>query len=192
MKTAVHKLASLLCLSLLCLSLVLLASTRAHSQAAANSQTQAKIYPIPFQTLAIGASSGCARPARLLIRDEKEWQRVWGIHALSMNAGGIATQPESQVALPAIDWSRQAVVALLMGEVSGTADTTSIEIVQVVHTPYDTVIFYRETRPEEAAKTNAIRVQPVHFALIDKPATPLRFVNLSAPDCATCVLGAKP
>jgi hypothetical protein len=173
---------------LFCISPLMLASTRAHSQSATDSPTQAKIYSIPFQTLAIGTSSGCARPARLLIRDEKEWQRVWGIHAQ-----GVATQPESKGTLPAIDWSRQAVVALLMGEVGGAANTTaSIEIAQVVQTPLDTVVFYRETRPEPEAATNSARVQPVHFALLDKPNTPLRFVNLSAPDCATCVLGAKP
>jgi hypothetical protein len=181
MKVAAPKLASLLCLSLL-----MSASTRVHPQAAATSQTQAKIYSIPFQTLAIGSSSGCARPARLLIGDEKEWQRVWGIHTQRVDA-------KQNVTLPAIDWSRQAVVALLMGEVSAAANTTSsIEIAQVVHTPLDTVVFYREARPEQEPATNSSRVQPVHFALIDKPTTPLRFVNLSAPDCATCVLGAKP
>jgi hypothetical protein len=174
--------------SLLCLSLTLLASTRVHSQAAANAPTQAKIYSIPFQTLAIGATSGCARPARLLIQNEKEWQRVWGIHAQ-----GVAAQPESKATLPGIDWSRQAVVTLLMGELDGATNTTaSIEIAQVVQTPLDIVVFYRETRPEQQSVTNLTRVRPVHFALIDKPSTPLRFVNLSAPDCATCVLGAKP
>ncbi len=171
---------------LLCISPMMLASTRAHSETAANTQTRAKIYSIPFQTLAISTSSGCVRPARLLVNDEKEWQRVWGIHAEGVSA-------KQNVTLPPIDWSRQAVVALLMGEVSGAAATTaSIEIAHVVHTPLDTVVFYRETRPVPEAETNLARVQPVHFALIDKPSTPVGFVNLSAPDCATCVLGAKP
>ncbi len=173
--------------SLLCLSLTLLASTRAHSQATVNAPTQAKIYSIPFQTLAIGSTSGCVRPARLLISDEKEWQRVWGIHAQ-----GVA-QTEAKATLPTIDWSRQAVVALLMGQASGTPSTTlSIEIAQIVHTPLDTVVFFRETRAAQEVAANPVHVQPVHFALIDKPSTPLRFVNLSTPDCATCVLGAKP
>ena len=187
MKIVAPKLALLLCLSLL-----MVASTRAHSQSTATSQTQAKIYSIPFQTLAIGSSSGCTRPARLLISEEKEWQRVWGIHARGTHAQESATEPAAKSAMPAIDWSRQAIVALLMGEVNGASSTTSIEIAQVVHTPLDTVVFYRETRPAQESAADSARVQPVHFALIDKPSTPLRFVNLSAPDCATCVLGAKP
>lgn len=170
---------------MLCISPLMLASTRAHSQSAANTQTRTKIYSIPFQTLAIGTDSGCVRAARLLISDEKEWQRVWGIHAQGVGA-------KENSALPTIDWSRQAVVALLMGEVRASPNTTSTEIAQVVHTPLDTVVFYRETRPAPEAENSSARVQPVHFALIDKPVTALRFVNLSTPDCATCVLGAKP
>jgi hypothetical protein len=111
---------------------------------------------------------------------------VWGIHLQGVRA-------KQNASLPDIDWARQVIVALLMGEVTGAAtQTTSIAISQIVHTPLDTVVFYRETRPKQEATANSTRVQPVHFALLDRPATPVRFVNLSVPDCATCVLGAKP
>jgi hypothetical protein len=197
MKIVVHKLVPLLACALLSL-----ASTRSGASedtTSAVSDTNPKIYSIPFQTLAIGARSGVERPAKMLITDEREWQRVWGVH----------TKPATETPqLPSIDWSRQAVLSLLMGRVSGDAASgnnsstaPSIELVQVVHTPLDTVVYFREARPaaqnEAVAKTTTDgktatpNAQPFHFALIDKPSTPLRFVNLSAERCDTCVLGLK-
>jgi hypothetical protein len=184
MKTAVKTVVPLLACALLSfVSTRSIFANEATVEAAETSVgTRPKIYTMPFQTLAIGARSGCERAAKMLISDEREWQRVWGLHATAAE----------KAELPAIDWSRQAVVVLLMGQVSGDASTApAITLHQVVHTPHDTVVYFQEA-PATKTKTAAPAVQPFHFALIDKPVTPLRFVNLSAERCDTCVLGLKP
>jgi hypothetical protein len=124
-----------------------------------------------FRTLDIGERSGCARPAKMLISDEKEWQRVWSLHS--------STQ-DMKFSAPPVDFSKQAVVALLMGNQPAGASITAERIVDETN---DTVIFYSV---QYGAKGGPVSSQPFHFAVIDKPAGKVRFAS-SAQECTVCV-----
>lgn len=185
------------------------------------------IAEMPFQTLGIGTQSGCVRPAKMLITNEREWRRIWAVHSSAAITGAAATQVAGNSTfgktkaavtaapeLPTVDFSRQAVVVLLLGK--SPADSW-IEINQVVSTPSATVIFFgsrsgagpaRTQKEQEALATPAATVaalssrasrsmalnaaktsaQPFHFAIIDKPVAPVRFNDLLAPECPVCAL----
>lgn len=128
--------------------------------------------PSVFRTLDIGAQSGCVRPGKLIITDEKEWQRVWVLHTSIQK---IKFSP------PPVDFTKQAVVALMLGEQPAGA---SIETVQILNGRADTTIYYSVQRGQ---KGGAGVGQPFHFAMIDKPVGPVRFASVSE-ECAACVV----
>ncbi len=183
------------------------------------------IAEMPFQTLGIGTQSGCVRPAKMLITNEREWRRIWAVHTGAAMTGAAneavanSTFDKTRAAasatpeLPTVDFARQAVVVLLMGN---SAADSWIEINQVVSTPSATVIFYgsrsgpgpaHTQKEQEALATPGAGAaipsvsprsvtrnpakdssQPFHFAIIDKPVAPVRFNDLLAPDCPVCAL----
>ncbi len=105
-------------------------------------QTRSAFDSLPFETLAIGTQSGCTRAAKMVITDEAEWRRVWGIHTLGL--------PEAP-AVPNIDFSRQVVVALLVGE--QTTANHSIEIAQIVRGPSEYYVFFMQDQTTTMEKT---------------------------------------
>ena len=115
----------------------------------------------------------------MVITNEIEWRRVWGIHT-----AGLADAP----AAPAVDFSRQVVLALLMGEQQG-ADR-SIEIAQIVRGPHETLAYFTLDggAMQQSAVTSPATSQPFHFAVIERPASPLRFANSYGASCFTCVV----
>lgn len=127
--------------------------------------------PTVFRTLDIGARSGCVRPGKLVISDEKDWQRVWNLHT--------AVQ-EIKFSAPPVDFSRQVVVALMLGDQPAGA---SIETVQIVNGRAETTIYYSVQRGQKGGAVS----QPFHFAVIDKPTGPVRFASVSE-ECAACVV----
>lgn len=141
---------------------------------AATESTSTSVAPpireVAFQTLGLGERSGCTRAAKMLVTNEKEWRRVWAIHSA-----------HSKAAAPHVDWSHQAVVVLLGGQGG------SIQINQIVRAPDAVVVFFDNPVLRENLKS-ASATRSFHFALIEKPQLPLRFQDLSNPECATCVL----
>ncbi len=133
---------------------------------------------VAFQTLGLGTQSGCTRAAKMLVTTDKEWKRVWTLHTSKL-----ASKPSPSP--PDVDWSRQAVVVLLGGE----GRDASISINQIVRAPTGIVVFFDNMRKDGDSKSRKTgETRSFHFALIEKPRSPLRFQDLSNPECATCVL----
>lgn len=131
---------------------------------------------VPFETVGIGTASGCIRPANLVITTAAEWQRVWAVHA-----AGRTPAP----ALPAVDFSRQVVLALLAGNT--TAAGATAEVAQIVRGPSEMLVYYSVNRDGGSKLAGgAAATQPYHFAVIDRPSTPLRFVDAFHSVCTTC------
>lgn len=142
------------------------------------SSERSPIGEMSFQTLGIGTQSGCARAAKMLITDAKEWRRVWKVHTANLKPAP---------PLPNVDWSHQAVIALLGGQ----ERDASIQINQIVRAPTAVVVFFDNHSADAGvadADNKKTGARSFHFALIEKPQTPLRFQDLSSPECATCVL----
>lgn len=136
---------------------------------------------LPFETVGIGNQSGCAKRALLSITDEVEWRRVWGVHTQ-----GLADAPR----LPQVDFTKQSVIALLAG-VQPTAKT--IQVAQIVRDAREAVVFFLLADEETTWGQPSVigPSQPFHFAVVDKVATPVRFVDALIGDegCRKCAGG---
>ncbi|MBV9470084.1 MAG: hypothetical protein JO316_03550 [Abitibacteriaceae bacterium] len=135
-------------------------------------------HTLPYVTLGIGARSGCVRPAKMVITKDAEWRRVWHVHTQ-----GMINPP----ALPVVDFSRQVVLVLLNGK--SLSPDTSLEVAQVVTGPQETLVYYYLNGDDSTQRTRlkaARATQPFHFAAIDKPTTPIRFVNALSATCSNC------
>lgn len=133
---------------------------------------------LPYMTLGIGARSGCTRPAKMVIAKDAEWRRVWRVHTQGM----INPPP-----LPIVDFSRQVVLVLLNGK--SLSSNISLEVAQVVVGPQETLVYYRlngDDAPKSGSSRVAVPTHPFHFAAIDKPMTPIRFVSALGATCSDC------
>jgi hypothetical protein len=126
--------------------LVLLASCTACAAVAAT---------VPFTTLAHGSASGVVQPTRIVVRSQNDWAALWSRH--------VRTQSTSPP--PPVDFSRDMVVALFMGErpTAGYA----IEVTRIERTGAGLTVHYRMTRPDPAALNAQALTQP--FQLIKLP-----------------------
>lgn len=136
---------------------------------------------LPYETVGIGEQSGCTKRALMLISDETELRRVWGIHT-----AGDVNAPK----VPHVDFSKQSVVALLAGT-QPTAKT--IQVAQIVRDTREAVIFYLVADQETTWGQQAVSgpSQPFHFAVVDKIDVPVRFVDALIGDveCRKCAGG---
>lgn len=128
---------------------------------------------LPYATLGIGTRSGCARGAKIVVADAAEWRRVWSAHTR-----GLANPSQ----LPKVDFAHQVVLVLLNGQ---APRGTSIEVAQVVQGPQATLVYYFVNQ-DAVAPGHQATAQPFHFAVIDKPVTPIRFVDAVGRTCSDC------
>ena len=126
-----------------------------------------KARTLPYQTLAIGARSGIARPAKMVVRSQAEWERVWGKH----NAG-----EEMPMSAPPVDWGNKAVVVLLGGAQKGGA----LEVQRIAQDKDETTIYYIAAQGDSSQAT-----QPFHFALLEAPRGKVRFADGNV-ECNVC------
>jgi hypothetical protein len=142
--------------------------------AATTSETAIQSRNLPYTTLGIGAQSGCDRPAKMLVSDEQEWQRVWQKHTRN---------DDLKMSAPPVDWTEKAVVILLGGE-QGTG--AGIEVQRVIEQKDQTTVYFVQSKGADL--TNAAGpVKPFHFALIAKPRNAVRFVDGNT-ECSVCVV----
>ncbi|HEX8552232.1 MAG TPA: hypothetical protein VF681_11840 [Abditibacteriaceae bacterium] len=123
---------------------------------------------LSYQTLAIGAQSGCDRPAKMVVRDETEWNRVWLKHT---------QRDEMKISAPPVDFTQKSVVILLGGNQTGG----TLEVQHIEENAGNTTIFYTAARGVSRDTT-----QPFHFALIDAPRGEVVF-NDGNEECGVCV-----
>ena len=78
---------------------------------------------VPFSTLATGLASGVGQPTQIVVRSQNEWTALWSRH---MRAPSAPPPP------PSVDFSRDMVVALFMGE--RPTGGYAIEVTQIERT----------------------------------------------------------
>jgi len=135
--------------------LLLLASCTACAGAAA----------VPFSTLAKGLASGVAQPTQIVVRTQNDWAALWSRHMRTQ----IASPPP-----PPVDFSRDMVVALFMGErpIGGYA----IGVTRIERTDSGLSVHYRSTRPDPAAMQPQVLTQPFHLVALPRTDDPVTFV----------------
>ena len=107
-----------------------------------------------------GPSSGIGEPRQAIARSADEWEKLWAEHAGNRER-------------PAVDFSREMVVALF----AGTRPTAgySVEIVGVRGEGDTTIVEYRESAPPRDAITAQVMTSPFVIVAIPKSAGIVRF-----------------
>jgi len=124
--------------------------------------------PLPFVTIAAGATSSIRTPSRLVVRNNADWLALWRRHGGP--AGGAA---------PTVDFSRDMVVGVFAGEVRGPA---AIAIVRVTREPNRLVVWYtfKDTRPMPAAESG-VPSTPFSIIRLPRSSLPVSFVQVKTP-----------
>ena len=125
--------------------------------------------PVPFSTLAKGLASGVDQPAQVVVRSRNDWVALWSRHM------GTQTAPPPP---PSVDFSRDMVVALFMGE--RPTGGYAIEVTHIERTDAGLAIRYRTTRPDPAGMHAQVLTQPFHLITLPRADVPVTFVPESA------------
>ncbi len=122
--------------------------------------SQAQTPPPAVRTVVKGPMSGIDAPRQATVRSAAEWSALWKTH-----------DPSGQ--LPAVDFSREMVVAVFLG--SRPTGGYGVEIVRAVGNSGTLVVEYVETAPSRDAITAQILTAPYHLAAIPKHDGEVRF-----------------
>lgn len=112
-----------------------------------------------------GSHCGIAEPRRIVVTDEKTWERLWrAVHA--------RRTPLPPV--PEVDFSKQMVLAVFMGQkrTSGFA----IQIAEVFACNREILVHVKEIAPPPNAIVLQVLTQPYHIVVVPKVDGTVRFV----------------
>jgi hypothetical protein len=113
------------------------------------------------RTIAKGDQSNVDDARQVLVRTEAEWTKLWNQHA--------PDHPK-----PAVDFSKEMVVAVFMGSRPNAGFSTAITAATVANGAL--VVRYKETAPAAGAVSAQILTFPYHIVAIAKaPVTDVKF-----------------
>jgi PrcB C-terminal len=119
---------------------------------------------VPFSTLDKGLTSGVREPTQLVIRTHDDWAALWGRH--------MQIQPAPQA--PPVDFSRDMVVALFMGE--RPTGGHRIEITRVERADSGLSVRYRSQAPDPGTMVSQALTQPFHLVTLPRDESPVVFI----------------
>jgi len=115
------------------------------------------------RTLDKGAMSNVDDHLQTSARTAAEWTALWKKHNYDKPA-------------PAVDWSKEMVVAVFMG--SRPTAGFAVEIASVAERDGKLVVAYRETAPKAGAVSAQVLTAPYHIAAVPKSSLPVAFEKL--------------
>ena len=118
-----------------------------------------------LRTLARGQNSGVTKASEVVVRTAEEWQKLWAQH-------GAPQRPSPP--LPRVDFGREMVVAVFMGEQRTGGYGIQVTGLRVGDRAI-TVEVKRSQPPPDAIVTQAL-TQPFHLVAIKKSDLPVKFV----------------
>jgi protease stability complex PrcB-like protein len=119
---------------------------------------------LTFSTVAKGVASGVLEPLQVAIRTRDEWVAFWARHTRAQ------VQPPSA---PAVDFSREMVVGIFLGE--RATGGYEVEITKVERGGSELRIHYRSMSPEPRATVTQVRTEPYHVIKLRRDDSPLVF-----------------
>ncbi len=126
--------------------------------------------PIVFVTLAQGNHSGITTFAQLVVRSPDEWAALWRRHA-----AGTKIPP----GLPAVDFSRNMVIAVFFGE--GPAGRRTA-ISAIVERDGELVVFLQMVGPPGPESDDLPQITPFHIVQLARSPMPVIFIPAKIPD----------
>ena len=111
--------------------------------------------PVTYRSVGKGYRSGVRAPMQIVVRSQNEWSALWRQHAVN--------DPSSRPA-PAVDFDKEVVVALFLGEKpTGGYD---VQISRAEQTQDGLTIYYREKSPLPGGMVTQALTQPFHIVRI--------------------------
>ena len=123
---------------------------------------------VSFATLAKGLASGVGQPTQIVVRSQHDWAALWSRHMRTP----IAPPPP-----PSVDFSRDMVVGLFMGE--RPTGGYAIEITRIERTDQGLSVHYRTSLPDPSAIQTQALTQPFHLVTVPRVDDPVTFVDES-------------
>ena len=123
---------------------------------------------VPFATVARGFSSGIREPTQIVIRTHDEWVAFWGRHTRTQVAPPVP---------PAVDFSREMVVGVFLGEQA--TGGYEVKITKVERTGSELRVHYRRKAPDPGAILVQALTQPYHVIKVSRDPGPLVFFRES-------------
>src|SRR5882672_1575839 len=120
---------------------------------------------VTFSTLAKGLASGVGQPTQIVVRSQNDWAALWSRHMRTQ----IAPPPP-----PSVDFSRDMVVALFMGE--RPTGGYAIDVTRIERTDAGLAVHYRTTRPDPSAMQMQVLTQPFHLVTLPRADDSVTFV----------------
>jgi hypothetical protein len=111
-----------------------------------------------------GTMSGVTEAAQRVVRSQAEWDQLWG----QMTANQVPPPPA-----PKVNWSKEMVIALFMGERPTGGFQTAVK--SVTTSAKEILVSYEETAPAPDAVTIQALTQPYTVAVIPRSNLPVRF-----------------
>jgi len=118
---------------------------------------------LPIRTILKATISQVDRAKQAVARTPEEWQKLWLTHNFDAPP-------------PAVDFSKEMVVAVFMG--SRPTAGFAVEIAAVREDGGALVVQYRETRPRPDMMQAQVITSPCHLAAIPKRDGPVRFEKI--------------
>ena len=111
-----------------------------------------------------GYHCGYTKAARLIVKTEDRWKEVWGkVHRLRL--------PQQE--LPKIDFQKEMVIAVFMGE--RKSGGYEIEIREIIKTEKEIVVEVEEKEPSPESFQSMAITQPYHIVVVKSSPLPIRF-----------------
>jgi len=132
------------------------------SMVAATMVINAQTSPAP-RTIDKGAMSNVDDRLQTSAKTSAEWSALWKKHNYDKPA-------------PAVDWSKEMVVAVFMG--SRPTAGFAVEIVSAAERDGTFVVGYRETAPKAGTVSAQVLTAPYHIAAVPKSSLPIAFERL--------------
>ena len=111
-----------------------------------------------------GNHCGYTEPERLVVKTKDQWMEVWRkMHRLRLST------PE----LPLIDFKKEMVIAVFMGE--RKTGGYEIEIIRVTQKESKIFVEVEEKEPPSDSVQTMVLTQPYHLIVIPKPSLPVTF-----------------
>jgi hypothetical protein len=123
--------------------------------------------PLSFSTVEQGNSSGIREPTRVVVRTAREWLVVWARHVQAVGA----------VMPPPVDFSREMVVGVFLGQRETGGD--QIEITGVEKTATVLRVQYQVREPEPGAVLTQVLTQPFHLVRLARDDAFVSFIRES-------------
>lgn len=112
-------------------------------------------YPLTLRTLAKGSYSGVRNRLEAVIKTEQDWQALWDQHTAIM---------EPRKGLPPVDFTREMVLAVFMGE--QRTGGAIVEVLEVTQEGKSLLVHVSEVSAPAKGVGLAVLTQPHHFVVV--------------------------